>query len=147
MTISMSVPACINSTPLLTSICNIICGCMLHSFMNVLRAVALFVSKGVPNCQSLYASKRKFHKLHQRYWCSLCTLYLFAFQVRVTIATQVFVVGLCDAFQALINSFVCRFCSSTLGLILFQHYKSQIKHSCMSCPQDHYHFVRVQHVL
>ena len=54
MTVSMSVSACINSTPLLTSICNVICGCMLHSLMYVLRAVALFVSKGMPNCQFVH---------------------------------------------------------------------------------------------
>ena len=36
-------------------------------------------------------------------------------------ATQVFVAAsVCDVFQALINSLVCWFCTSALGLILFQ---------------------------
>ena len=35
-------------------------------------------------------------------------------------ATDVFVVCLCDIFRALIDSLVCRFCTGTLGLVLFR---------------------------
>ena len=77
-------------------------------------------------------------------WWSLCTLYLLACQVRVTIGTTnvplvefmylVFtcvpgesyhmhlgslLLCLCDIFQALTNSHVSWFCTSTLGLVLF----------------------------
>ena len=55
------------------------------------------------------------------WWSLLCPLYLLACQVRVTIATQVFVVAfMCDIFQGLINSLVCWFCTGTLGLVLFE---------------------------
>ena len=69
-------------------------------------------------------------------WWSLCTLYLHAFQVRVTIGdsglfTRVpgeshhrwlrsLLLYLCYVFQVLINSLVCWFCMSTLGFVPFQ---------------------------
>ena len=50
-----------------------------------------------------HASKYKVHELHQRYILrSFCCLFL------------------CDIFRALINSIVCWFCTSALGLVLFQ---------------------------
>ena len=57
-------------------------------------------------------------------WWSLCTLYLHACQVTVTIGSRLrsLLLYLCYVFQALINYLVCRFCMSTLGLLLFQIY-------------------------
>ena len=86
-----------------------------------------------------HASKYKVHKLHQRIlspgmrantryinsirgclWWSLCTCYLLACQVRITVGDS----GLCcfcfcDVFRVQINSLVCWFCTSALGLVLF----------------------------
>ena len=57
-------------------------------------------------------------------WWSLCTLYLHACQVTVTIGSRLrsLLLYLCYVFQALINYLVCWFCMSTLGLLLFQIY-------------------------
>ena len=87
-----------------------------------------------------HASKYKVRKLRQSYILNAClcfedvTLVEFRYfhniqypqllagvacQVRVTVGDS----GLCclfDGFQALINSFVCGFCTSALGLVLFQ---------------------------
>ena len=71
-------------------------------------------------------------------WWSLCTLYLLACQVRVhplvefmhLVFTRMpgeryhrrlrsLLLWLCDVFRVLINSLVCRFCTSALGLVLF----------------------------
>ena len=58
-------------------------------------------------------------------WWSLCTLYLHMCQVRVILGDS----GLCcicvTPFKTLMNSLVCWFCRSALGLILFQVYKQQ----------------------
>ena len=57
-------------------------------------------------------------------WLSLCTLYLHACQVRVTvtIGDSGLCCCLCDVFWELINSLVCCFCASTLGLVLFRNW-------------------------
>ena len=77
-------------------------------------------------------------------WCSLCTLYLHACQVRVTVNVPLMefmylvftrmpgesycrrlrslLLCLCDVFRTLINSLICWFCTSALGLVLFQIY-------------------------
>ena len=66
---------------------------------------------------------------HQTHWGYTCiTLYhhllslahLHTCQVRVTVGDSSLLLYLCYVFQALINSFVCWFCMSTLGLILIQ---------------------------
>ena len=58
------------------------------------------------------------------FWWSLCTLYLHACQVRVTVGDSVrsLLLCLCDVFRMLINSLICWFCTSALGLVLFQIY-------------------------
>ena len=55
-------------------------------------------------------------------WWSSCTLYLLARQTRVTIYKRLrsLLLCLCDVFRALINSLVCWFCTSALGLVLLQ---------------------------
>ena len=52
-------------------------------------------------------------------WWSLCALYLHACQVRYCRWLRFLLLYLC-VFQALINSIVCWFCTSTLGPVLFQ---------------------------
>ena len=47
-------------------------------------------------------------------WCLCCLLFVF-----VVCLCFVFVVCLRDIFRALIDSLVCRFCTGTLGLVLF----------------------------
>ena len=75
-------------------------------------------------------------------WWSLCTLYLHACLVRVTVDVPLvefmylvftrmpgesycrrlrsLLLCLCDVFRMLINSLICWFCTSALGLVLFQ---------------------------
>ena len=65
-------------------------------------------------------------------WWSLCTCYLFACQVRITVGDS----GLCcfcfcDVFRVQINSLVCRFCTSALGLVLFHSLCTYT--TCVSC--------------
>ena len=66
---------------------------------------------------------------HQTHWGYTCiTLYhhllslahLHTCQMRVTVGDSSLLLYLCYVFQVLINSFVCWFCMSTLGLILIQ---------------------------
>ena len=109
---------------------------------------------------SWHASKCKVHKLNQRIlspglrvntryinsirgclWWSLCTCYLLACQVRVTVGDS----GLCcfcfcDVFRVQINSLVCWFCTSALGLVLFHSlctYTTGV--SCFRCKLVYVH--------
>ena len=93
---------------------------------------------------TLYLHACQWELLWMYLWCSLCTLYLHACQVRVTVNVPLMefmylvftrmpgesycrrlrslLLCLCDVFRTLINSLICWFCTSALGLVLFQIY-------------------------
>ena len=106
-----------------------------------------------------HASKYSVHKLHQRIlspgmrantryinsirgclWWSLCTCYLLACHVRVTVGDSgLCCFCLCDVFWAQINSLVSWFCTSAVGLVLFHSLCTCT--TCVSCfrckPLEH----------
>ena len=58
-------------------------------------------------------STRGTSRLRMYLWWNLCTLYLHAYQVRVTVGDRSLLLYLCYIFQALVNSLLCWFCTST----------------------------------
>ena len=59
--------------------------------------------------------------IHWMYlWWSLCTLYLHACLVSYSRRPRSLLLYLCYVYRALINSLVCSFCTSALGLVMFQ---------------------------
>ena len=94
------------------------------------------------SCTTCIYTHARWELLCMYLWCSLCTLYLHACQVRVTVYVRLvefmhlvftrmpgesycrrlrsLLLCLCDVFRTLINSLICWFCTSALGLVLFQ---------------------------
>ena len=72
-------------------------------------------------------------------WWSLCTSYLHACQMRVTVGDSGLCCCACVAyFEHLFNSLVCWFRTSALGLVLFQIWINEISKlplKCRMCPQ------------
>ena len=75
------------------------------------------------NCTEQAASLRILGALKNRMylWWSLCTLYLHACQVRVTVGSSGLRCCICVMYiECKFNSLLCWFCTSGLGLFLFQ---------------------------
>ena len=80
---------------------------------------------------TLHASKYKVNEppenVHLR--CSLCTLYLLTYQVRIAVHDLGLCCCLSDVFWVLLKSLVCRFCTGTPGLVLFWTARKTVKNT------------------
>ena len=72
--------------------------------VNIKIGSVLCLRTPVPETEDIYIYHcgAPFLRMYLRW--SLCTLYLLACQVRVTVGAQVFVVFMCDVFRVLTNS-------------------------------------------